>query len=160
MKTNVQIVVFLILVAFLVPAGCREIREAIKPEVYQLPYNSGKYVRVKSLTDKDKISLLDQEAKKRHLKFRIYCLTYQSEQFPDWKFQAEAQQSATDWGLIYVEDGATPWWAGDGPSQADAAFDLYKKLVGGQSPIQPSHREIPSRENEKICPPEIYGGEK
>lgn len=128
-----------------------------KPVVYQVPYNPTKYVKAKELTAEQKIALLDQEAKKRHLKFRIYC-TAPTQMYPNWKFQAEVQQSKTKWGLIYIEDGATPWWAGHGETQADAAFDAYNVLLNGGSPLMPEHAPVIDYEG-KFCPPEIYGGQ-
>ena len=110
------------------------------------------------LTDAEKIALLDKEAKSKHLKFRVYC-TRMTNGDPRWNFQAEAQRATTKWNAQYIEDGATPWWAGHGDTQADAALHLYEQLRRGDAPIQPDHDPALSGGRDKICPLEIFGGE-
>jgi hypothetical protein len=109
------------------------------------------------LTDKQKIDLLRKEAHKRHLRWRIYCNDW--ERNPNWQFQGEAIQAGSKFG-VYIEDGQIkPWWAEDGPTQAETAFSLYLSIQ--QAPnMEVKHDPniaLGAHGHNKICPPELRG---
>lgn len=105
-------------------------------------------------SDKDKIALLRAEAHKRGLRWYVHCAEIQPT--PHDKFFASATDKREKPGAgQYIEQGALPWWAEYGETQADAAYKLYFSIQ--QAPnVYPYHR--PAEEHDhKFCPPEIRG---
>jgi hypothetical protein len=108
----------------------------------------------KGPTDKEKISLLRTEAHKRGLTWYVICFDSPSRD-PGDTFFAAAFVSAKAMHATYIEDGAEPWWAEHGASQADAAYALYKSIQ--QMPnVHPDHKPVEEHEH-KYCPPELRG---
>lgn len=114
------------------------------------------------LTDKQKLYLLDKEAKKRNLRYWIFCIG------PSWDdktgpehYQANAEHREAKVGAHYVDEGRMDeWMVGAGStSQADAAFALYQSIQGTPTHLAsqwfvrpPKHEEKPRQ-----CMPEIKG---
>ena len=121
-----QRIVFLL--PFVLLAGCKTI-----PQHIGVPIDSGtKRVAIKDLTDEQKVSLLRTEAKKRGIKWRIFCVP--KKDYEDQHYQADAFQPSDHSELSrYVEDGAKDWWAEDAPTPAEAAYLLSQSIQGTPS---------------------------
>lgn len=101
------------------------------------------------LSPEQKIGLLRSEAKKRGLKWRIYCGG--SEKFTGW-----AVRKGDPWAVYDDEGAGASWWVFDRNTQGDAAFDLYQQIQG--DPDKPlHHKPVESEHEHKICPPELRG---
>jgi hypothetical protein len=106
-----------------------------------------------ALTDQEKIQLLRDEARKREMKWTIWCVRWSSQD----TFQAEAwrkgESRAHDLNWQYHDR-----WMKVGPTQADAAYLLYLAIqVEPTHPAQTREQIAASKpENKmKLCPPEL-----
>ncbi len=141
MKKNILLSFILIILCLSFSSAIIYSSFFIKKEWNKLPNNSIPLEKIKTtlltnkttqqenliLSDKQKIEMLRNEAKKDNVHWRIYCTGLNG----NWKYKAEAHQTGSNIESIYAEDGAKDWWVGDGPTQADSAFELYKYLKAG-----------------------------
>jgi hypothetical protein len=152
---------FVLIVLAISIAGCKAPVPTVKDQSGKVtdvsPLTSSGVVTVATptpaLTDKAKIALLRAEAHKRGLRWLVVCEDYEKD--PSKQFFAMAEDNNVPIGATYIEEGAKPWWAEDGETQADAAYRLYLSIQ--QPPnIHPSHRGE-EHAHKKWCPPELRG---
>lgn len=120
-RENEMKIILAIAVALATITGCRQ-------APIQVPSETGgatkAVAREKDLRDADKVAILRQEAKIRHLRWMVYCIPKTAGY--DGGFQASAEHDDVPVGTIYIEDGAKDFWIARGPTAADAAYELSK----------------------------------
>lgn len=80
------------------------------------------------LTDAQKFSLLDGEAKRRNLRYTIFCTTTFHGGVEE--YQADAEHIEARPSAVYVDQGRMDEWMENGKTQADAAYALYLSIQG------------------------------
>ena len=105
------------------------------------------------LSDKQKIALLRDEAKKRGLRWFVRCASVSFHGEDSFVGIAEDKKQKEKW-LNYEDEGALPSWAVIKPTESEVVYALY--LAIQQPPNrQPRKRELEPKK--KHCPPELNG---
>lgn len=98
--------------------GCKQVRA---PKMVAL------FKAKPSLSPLEKVNLLRTEAKKRGIRWNIFCIPKSA--FEDERYQADAFQDG-DTGSRYVEDGAKDWWSETASTPEEAAYLLSISIQG------------------------------
>jgi len=107
------------------------------------------------LTDAQKIALLRKEAHERGLSFKVFC----TKNFVDDPegFQADAWRTK-DGGFHEVAFSLIDFWREYAPTQADAAYALYKSIKGDPPRLAKTETTEGKKRERFICPlPDLNG---
>jgi hypothetical protein len=101
------------------------------------------------------IVALRNEAKVRHLHFRVWCQGDDDADDADTGFSAFAWPDSLDFDPNYVEEGGVPGWLADGVTQSQATIALLRALRHPPNWL-PQHKSQKHKMKAE-CPPEIRG---
>lgn len=135
----------LLLVIFIV--GCQ------KPLLIKTDGGVVVSVTEKQLTDNQKFQLLRDEAKKRGLRWKIFCTSFYKDD-PE-KFMGDAWYAKDGEGGGMYWEQYDHWLKSEFNTQAEAAYALY--LIIQNEPNHPAKpKEVAEKERERaICPPAV-----
>lgn len=139
----------LLLLGLVLLAGCGEKQISVPGPVeaqvgVPTSATTNRIVKEKDLTDQDKISLMQFEAKKRGLQWYVICVPKLAEEGSGLEYYlAVVEPLGVPRGATYYEDGARDWWPGRGQTPADALYDAYQ-VLNDPPPQHVDHRPQPA----------------
>lgn len=96
-----------------------------------------KTVNEAELTDKQKITLLQNKTKEMGLRWYVFCVP--GNDADPQSYEGVATYLGDDGHAVYIEDGAKPKWLATGDTPANAAYALVRELDHPADYI-PDHR--------------------
>ena len=157
LTTVIGTLLYLCVIAFLVLWGLGEgwkLGTALKPSAAVIPQPAASALAPSpsGLTDSQKVGLLRAEAKRWHLHWKVFCTPSLAKISPEELFEGWAWPEGTAENAYY-EDGGRDNWSSTAPTQAEAAYRLYRAIQ--HEPNQPvAYREtIKSKDGKLVkCP--------